>query len=227
MREVNNDRIFPPRAMTRHGVGGHAAETRRDAPFPLPSMQYYVENLPLIRLCLQLLRAIARTHCDIFAPLNFSKRPLVKLKATLYSLFCLRTTCSTSCLDFRLSLMDALVRLFVVAKCIVCERGAKWVFGGRGRGRGAGQARLLLLMYVGGLSRYSEGRPDNDLHIGGIFPMEGEGGWQGGQACMPAAELALADVNARSDLLSGFKLLLHSNDSKVYLDTICTVSILN
>ncbi|KAK9747333.1 Receptor family ligand binding region [Popillia japonica] len=52
------------------------------------------------------------------------------------------------------------------------------------------------------------------LHIGGIFPIRGQGGWQGGQACMPAAELALEDVNKRKDLLPGYILRLHSNDSE-------------
>lgn len=56
---------------------------------------------------------------------------------------------------------------------------------------------------------------DTVLHIGGIFPIAGEGGWQGGQACMPAANLALEDVNKRPDLLPGFTLKLHSNDSEV------------
>lgn len=56
---------------------------------------------------------------------------------------------------------------------------------------------------------------DNVLHIGGIFPIAGEGGWQGGQACMPAANLALEDVNKRKDLLPGYVLKLHSNDSEV------------
>ncbi|XP_015522970.1 gamma-aminobutyric acid type B receptor subunit 1 isoform X1 [Neodiprion pinetum] len=55
---------------------------------------------------------------------------------------------------------------------------------------------------------------DNVLHIGGIFPIAGEGGWQGGQACMPAANLALDDVNSQKDLLPGFTLKLHSNDSE-------------
>ncbi|XP_034235280.1 gamma-aminobutyric acid type B receptor subunit 1 isoform X1 [Thrips palmi] len=55
---------------------------------------------------------------------------------------------------------------------------------------------------------------DNVLHIGGIFPIRGEGGWQGGQACEPAANLALEDVNNRRDLLPGFKLKLHWNDSE-------------
>ncbi|KAG5893995.1 hypothetical protein JTB14_004250 [Gonioctena quinquepunctata] len=54
----------------------------------------------------------------------------------------------------------------------------------------------------------------NVLHIGGIFPINGQGGWQGGQACMPAARLALEDVNERKDLLPGYILNLHSNDSE-------------
>lgn len=58
----------------------------------------------------------------------------------------------------------------------------------------------------------------DELHIGGIFPIGGKGGWQGGQACQPAAELALEDVNRNSDLLPGFKLTLYSNDSEV-----CTI----
>ncbi|XP_064213785.1 gamma-aminobutyric acid type B receptor subunit 1 isoform X3 [Tribolium castaneum] len=55
---------------------------------------------------------------------------------------------------------------------------------------------------------------NNVLHIGGIFPINGKGGWQGGQACMPAANLALEDVNRRKDLLPGYALKLHSNDSE-------------
>ncbi|XP_068912302.1 gamma-aminobutyric acid type B receptor subunit 1 isoform X3 [Tenebrio molitor] len=55
---------------------------------------------------------------------------------------------------------------------------------------------------------------NNVLHIGGIFPINGKGGWQGGQACMPAANLALEDVNKRKDLLPGYSLKLHSNDSE-------------
>ncbi|XP_017776421.1 PREDICTED: gamma-aminobutyric acid type B receptor subunit 1 [Nicrophorus vespilloides] len=55
---------------------------------------------------------------------------------------------------------------------------------------------------------------NNVLHIGGIFPIAGKGGWQGGQACMPAANLALEDVNSRKDLLPGYILKLHSNDSE-------------
>lgn len=55
---------------------------------------------------------------------------------------------------------------------------------------------------------------DNVLHIGGIFPIGGKGGWQGGQACEPAVRLALDDVNKNS-VLSGYQLNLHWNDSEV------------
>jgi len=55
---------------------------------------------------------------------------------------------------------------------------------------------------------------DNVLHIGGIFPIGGKGGWQGGQACEPAVRLALEDVNKNS-ILSGYQLKLHWNDSEV------------
>ncbi|XP_068233244.1 gamma-aminobutyric acid type B receptor subunit 1 isoform X1 [Palaemon carinicauda] len=57
------------------------------------------------------------------------------------------------------------------------------------------------------------GGGDRLLNIGGIFPIMGSGGWQGGQACQPAAMLALEDVNNRPDLLPGYKLHLAWNDS--------------
>ncbi|KAH8375729.1 hypothetical protein KR093_003145 [Drosophila rubida] len=74
---------------------------------------------------------------------------------------------------------------------------------------------IFLLCLIGSprLEGSEAGRPD-ELHIGGIFPIAGKGGWQGGQACMPAARLALDDVNKEPNLLPGFKLILHSNDSE-------------
>ncbi|KAH8404377.1 hypothetical protein KR222_005799 [Zaprionus bogoriensis] len=72
---------------------------------------------------------------------------------------------------------------------------------------------LLCLIASPRLEGSEAGRPD-ELHIGGIFPIAGKGGWQGGQACMPAARLALDDVNKEPNLLPGFKLILHSNDSE-------------
>lgn len=52
------------------------------------------------------------------------------------------------------------------------------------------------------------------INIGGIFPMTGSKGWLGGQACLPSALMALEDVNARKDLLSGYTLNMVWNDSK-------------
>lgn len=52
------------------------------------------------------------------------------------------------------------------------------------------------------------------LHIAGLFPMSGTGGWIGGSGCLPAALMALDDVNARSDLLPGYKLELTYKDSQ-------------
>lgn len=52
------------------------------------------------------------------------------------------------------------------------------------------------------------------LHIAGLFPMSGTGGWIGGSGCLPAALMALDDVNAREDLLPGYKLELTYKDSQ-------------
>lgn len=71
---------------------------------------------------------------------------------------------------------------------------------------------LLLLMFF---IRTTNAISYDELHIGGIFPIAGKGGWQGGQACMPAARLALEDVNNKNNILPGYKLILHSNDSEV------------
>lgn len=203
MRKVDNDNMSPPRAMTLQGAGGRepaAGPARHHAPLHPPEHRF-TKNITLIRLYLHFICALAHLR-DASIPrwranFNFPKRPLVKLKVYLLQF---RTT-RNSVLIIKSLLVNTVVQLFVVAKCIVCVR--------------VSSGRLLLLLLLGGLCEYGDGKRDDDLHIGGIFPMEGEGGWQGGQACKPAAELALADVNARSDLLSGFKLLLHSNDSKV------------
>lgn len=53
----------------------------------------------------------------------------------------------------------------------------------------------------------------NQLHIGATFPMAG--GWAGGLGCLPAALMAFDDVNNRADLLPGYYLNLHWNDSEV------------
>nr|XP_033492086.1 gamma-aminobutyric acid type B receptor subunit 1-like [Epinephelus lanceolatus] len=49
------------------------------------------------------------------------------------------------------------------------------------------------------------------LYIGALFPMSG--GWPGGQACMPAAQMALDLVNKRTDILPDYELELIHYDS--------------
>lgn len=54
------------------------------------------------------------------------------------------------------------------------------------------------------------------VYIGALFPMSG--GWPGGQACQPAVEMALEDVNSRRDILPDYELKLIHHDSKVARD---------
>lgn len=51
------------------------------------------------------------------------------------------------------------------------------------------------------------------LYIGALFPMSG--GWPGGQACLPAAQMALDLVNKRTDILPDYELELIHYDSMV------------
>uniref|UniRef100_A0A671V889 Gamma-aminobutyric acid type B receptor subunit 1 n=1 Tax=Sparus aurata TaxID=8175 RepID=A0A671V889_SPAAU len=55
--------------------------------------------------------------------------------------------------------------------------------------------------------------PPKKLYIGALFPMSG--GWPGGQACLPAAQMALNLVNKRSDILPDYELELIHYDSMV------------
>ncbi|XP_022688602.1 gamma-aminobutyric acid type B receptor subunit 1-like isoform X2 [Varroa jacobsoni] len=57
-------------------------------------------------------------------------------------------------------------------------------------------------------------REPKELHLAAVFPMQGHGGWLGGQGCLPAALMALEDVNNRTDLLPGYRLRLHWRDSQ-------------
>lgn len=51
------------------------------------------------------------------------------------------------------------------------------------------------------------------LYIGALFPMSG--GWPGGQACLPSAQMALELVNNRTDILPDYELELIYYDSMV------------
>lgn len=61
------------------------------------------------------------------------------------------------------------------------------------------------------------------LYIGALFPMSG--GWPGGQACLPAAQMALDLVNNRSDILPDYELELIHYDSMVRTDQRFTLTI--
>ncbi|XP_058261154.1 gamma-aminobutyric acid type B receptor subunit 1 isoform X1 [Hemibagrus wyckioides] len=50
------------------------------------------------------------------------------------------------------------------------------------------------------------------LYIGALFPMSG--GWPGGQACLPSAQMALDLVNKRTDILPDYELELIYYDSR-------------
>uniref|UniRef100_A0A8C9RWT2 Gamma-aminobutyric acid type B receptor subunit 1 n=1 Tax=Scleropages formosus TaxID=113540 RepID=A0A8C9RWT2_SCLFO len=63
-------------------------------------------------------------------------------------------------------------------------------------------------------SPYTLIRHDNEkLYIGALFPMSG--GWPGGQACLPSAQMALDLVNKRTDILPDYELEL------IYYDSMC------
>ena len=75
---------------------------------------------------------------------------------------------------------------------------------------------LDIILVVGRLLMSGgEALEQREIHLAGIFPINGVEGWQGGQACEPAADLALQDVNAQSDILPGYTLKLHWDDSGV------------
>ncbi|XP_064458756.1 gamma-aminobutyric acid type B receptor subunit 1-like isoform X2 [Ornithodoros turicata] len=60
----------------------------------------------------------------------------------------------------------------------------------------------------------ADGKDLKNLHIAAVFPMKGHGGWLGGQGCLPAALMALEDVNDRKDLLIGYRLQIDWRDSQ-------------
>ena len=67
-------------------------------------------------------------------------------------------------------------------------------------------ATLVLLTLVSGAKK--------QIYLAGTFPISGSEGWQGGQACLPAALLALEDVNSNSGLLADYHLNLANKDDQ-------------
>ncbi len=50
------------------------------------------------------------------------------------------------------------------------------------------------------------------------------GSWAGGRGCYPAIQMALADVNDRPDILPGYHLQMHGNNSKVSVQNLCRLT---
>ncbi|XP_061474950.1 gamma-aminobutyric acid type B receptor subunit 1 isoform X2 [Rhineura floridana] len=79
--------------------------------------------------------------------------------------------------------------------------------------RPAGGPQAALLVLTGWLLLSPPlGAGKKRLHIGALFPMTG--GWPGGQACLPSAQMALEDVNSRRDILPDYELRLDHRDSE-------------
>ncbi|CAB3400199.1 unnamed protein product [Caenorhabditis bovis] len=77
------------------------------------------------------------------------------------------------------------------------------------------QKLLICWLLWGNVVWASSASSPVTLHIGGTFPMEsGSGGWAGGEACLPAVEMALEDVNSRHDILPGYVLNMTNHNSK-------------
>ncbi len=58
------------------------------------------------------------------------------------------------------------------------------------------------------------------IYLLGLFPMSGS--WAGGQAVMPAAELAVQDINANPEILPGYELAIISKDTQVKCLLVCS-----
>ena len=69
------------------------------------------------------------------------------------------------------------------------------------------------VLLFGSLGVYSADENLTDIHIIGLFTFGKR--WTGGYANVPAAEEALADINARDDVLPGYRLVMHWNNSAV------------
>ncbi|KRX97537.1 Gamma-aminobutyric acid type B receptor subunit 1 [Trichinella pseudospiralis] len=71
---------------------------------------------------------------------------------------------------------------------------------------------LTALKIVGDIDNTNDTRPP--VHIGAVFPMSaGTGGWPGGEGCLPAASMALQDVNR---VLKKFRLVMYWDDSECH-----------
>lgn len=61
---------------------------------------------------------------------------------------------------------------------------------------------------------FDYGELQRSLRMLGLQPMTGQG-WTGGEPCVVASNMALEDVNANQDILSGYRLEYEFVDTKV------------
>merc|ERR1719422_2492357 len=79
---------------------------------------------------------------------------------------------------------------------------------------------LATILVVSSISGFSftyqvEGKAEKKkIYLAGTFPISGSEGWQGGQACLPAAQLALDDVNGNPHILQDYHIELKWKDDQ-------------
>jgi len=73
---------------------------------------------------------------------------------------------------------------------------------------------VMMVMIVTTLAVKRKKTEKKQIYLAGTFPINGSEGWQGGQACLPAAKIALEDVNRNSDILKDYHINLADKDDE-------------
>lgn len=79
--------------------------------------------------------------------------------------------------------------------------------------------RLPLVFLVIVLFKLNSQCEKIDLYIGGFFPIDNVG-WNG-SGLIPATEMAIDDINSRTDVLPNYRLNLVIGNTKVSLSDLC------
>ena len=73
------------------------------------------------------------------------------------------------------------------------------------------QVRFIAATFVVCLVTISDAK--SPINLLGLYPMTGD--WAGGQAMLPASEMAILDINANASLLADYELRVIVTDTKV------------
>ena len=73
------------------------------------------------------------------------------------------------------------------------------------------QARFIAATFVTYLVTISDAK--SPIYLLGLYPMTGD--WAGGQAMLPASEMAILDINANDSILADYELRVIVTDTKV------------